>query len=440
LNHKKFYPIALVTISLLVIISVLFNTVNRRMDSFTNGNLITEEALYGEVVDSLQTQGFAIREESVINPNYAGVLNYRVANGARVSKGGVIADIFLSESDAAAQNTADRMEREIQSLSALSQPIDYYVSATTALGEQIYDDLGSILLEVQQGDFSGVTQKKETLLLSLSRKQVLSGQESADDYAQRVSELKQEKESLTVGTGQAMNSIKAPQAGYFITSTDGLENVVSVEEVESLTPERVEQLLAMERKPAPQQYIGKICEDFKWYLACLFDDDAMAKFEGVEEVTLDIPYASTATIPAKVAAKNRDTDSGKTAVIFECTYMDADLATVRNENVQVNVQTYSGVLVNEKALRFLDIEYQETDENGNTVTKVKENVKGVYVLYGGQLEFVQVFTEKDVNGYAVCKLELNEGEQKNLVTDHTIRLYDQVVVGGVDLYDGKIVR
>ena len=53
---------------------------------------------------------------------------------------------------------------------------------------------------------------------------------------------------------------------------------------------------------------------------------------------------------------------------------------------------------------------------------------------------MQVFSEKDVNGYAVCKLELSEDEQKNLVTDHTIRLYDQVVVGGVDLYDGKIVR
>ena len=148
-------------------------------------------------------------------------------------------------------------------------------------------------------------------------------------------------------------------------------------------------------------------------MACLFDDSSMAKFEGVENVTLDIPYASTATIPARVVAKNRDAGSGKTAVIFECTYMDADLATVRSENVQVNVRTYSGVL---------------------------ENVKGVYVVYGGRLEFVQVFSEKDVNGYAVCKLELSEDEQKNLVTDHTIRLYDQVVVGGVDLYDGKIVR
>ncbi len=438
MKNRKLYAAAVITISFLVIISVAFSAVNRRADSFMGSSLITEEALYGEVVDSIQTQGFAVREESIISPNYAGVLNYRVPNGARVSKGGIIADIFQSESDAAAQNMADRIEREIQSLSALSRPIDAYVSASAALGEQIYDDLGGIILDVQHGDFSGVARTKEDLLLSLSRKQVFSGQESHEDYAQRVSELKAEKESLT--RDQAANSIKAPSTGYFITFADGLEKAVPAGEVKDLTPEKLENLLSADGGTLPGQCIGKICEDFKWYMACLFDDSSMAKFEGVENVTLDIPYASTATIPARVVAKNRDAGSGKTAVIFECTYMDADLATVRSENVQVNVRTYSGVLVNEKALRFLDIEYEETDDKGNTTTRVKENVKGVYVVYGGRLEFVQVFSEKDVNGYAVCKLELSEDEQKNLVTDHTIRLYDQVVVGGVDLYDGKIVR
>ena len=120
--------------------------------------------------------------------------------------------------------------------------------------------------------------------------------------------------------------------------------------------------------------------------------------------------------------------------------MDADIAAVRNEAIQVTVNTYSGVLVNERAIRFADVEYTTTDEDGNTVTQVQENVKGVYVLYGGQLEFVQVFTDQTVNGYAICRTDLTEEEQSMLVTDSTIQLYDQVVVEGTDLYDGKIVR
>lgn len=84
MKNRKLYAAAVITISFLVIISVAFSAVNRRADSFMGSSLITEEALYGEVVDSIQTQGFAVREESIISPNYAGVLNYRVPNGARV--------------------------------------------------------------------------------------------------------------------------------------------------------------------------------------------------------------------------------------------------------------------------------------------------------------------------------------------------------------------
>lgn len=113
---------------------------------------------------------------------------------------------------------------------------------------------------------------------------------------------------------------------------------------------------------------------------------------------------------------------------------------MRNETVQINVHTYSGVLVSERALRFSDVTYTETDENGNTVEKVKENVKGVYVQNGRQLEFVQIFTDKTVNGYAICKTELSDEEREALVTESTIQLYDNVVVEGTDLYDGKPVQ
>ena len=408
------------------------------MSTQDGGGITTEYALYGEVSDSIQVQGFAIRDESIINPSYTGVLNYRVPSGSRVSKGGVIADVFQSESDAAAQNMADRIDRQIKSISALAKPVDYYMSTATATGDQIYDSLCGILSDVQKNNFSGVSKQKENLMVALSRKQVISGAESADDYAQRIQELEQEKAGLS--SDRSMNTIEAPSAGYFIGATDGFENVMDVKDVTKVTVDEVQGLLETETGTGAQSSVGKICADFKWYLLCIMEDENMAKFEGVEEVTLDIPYASTETIPAKIAAKNRDPDTGRTALVLECTYMDADIAIVRNEMVQINVKTYSGVLVNQRALRFEDREYTVIDEDGNEAKRVRENVKGVYVQYGGQLEFVQVFTEKDVNGYAVCKIDLSEEEQENMVTDHTIQMYDKVVIGGMDLYDGKLVR
>ena len=50
-----------------------------------------------------------------------------------------------------------------------------------------------------------------------------------------------------------------------------------------------------------------------------------------------------------------------------------------------------------------------------------------------------MFTDHSVNGYAICKTELSSEEQAALVTSSTIQLYDQVVVEGTDLYDGKVI-
>ena len=433
MNSKKIRTLGAVVLAFLVLLYVGYQAYQA-----THQSIRTETAMYGEVSDVLQAQGFILRNETVIDESYSGVLSYRVADGSRVSRGGVIADIFSNESDAASQRELDQLDQEIENLQSLSQTANFYVANPSMLGDQIYSALEGISQLVNENDFSGLNTQKGELQNALIRRQLITGEESAEDYSQRISQLQSQRDTLASQTGSATGSILAPEAGYFISTVDGLENVMDIFQVESITVAQAEELL--EQQPSSTDAVGKICQDFNWYAVCVFDENDMVRFEGVEDVYLDIPFASTEQIPAKVLARNSDGESGKTAVVFQCSTMDADIAAVRNEAIQVTVNTYSGVLVNERAIRFADVEYTTTDEAGNTVTQVQENVKGVYVLYGGQLEFVQVFTDQTVNGYAICRTDLTEEEQSMLVTDSTIQLYDQVVVEGTDLYDGKIVR
>ena len=433
MNSKKIRTLGAVVLAFLVLLYVGYQAYQA-----THQSIRTETAMYGEVSDVLQAQGFVLRNETVIDESYSGVLSYRVADGSRVSRGGVIADIFSNESDAASQRELDQLDQEIENLQSLSQTANFYVANPSMLGDQIYSALEGISQLVNENDFSGLNTQKGELQNALIRRQLITGEESAEDYSQRISQLQSQRDTLASQTGSGTGSILAPEAGYFISTVDGLENVMDISQVESITVAQAEELL--EQQPSSTDAVGKICQDFNWYAVCVFDEDDMVRFEGVEDVYLDIPFASTEQIPAKVLARNSDGESGKTAVVFQCSTMDADIAAVRNEAIQVTVNTYSGVLVNERAIRFADVEYTTTDEAGNTVTRVQENVKGVYVLYGGQLEFVQVFTDQTVNGYAICRTDLTEEEQSMLVTDSTIQLYDQVVVEGTDLYDGKIVR
>lgn len=398
-------------------------------------NIVTELAMYGTVSDVIQARGYVIRSEQVVSDSYSGVLDYRVSDGAKVATRGVIADVFYDESDAAAQNRIRQLDREIEVLEELSRPTDLFSVTPAMVNTQIYMNMDDLLEGARNNDFSGLSGLKEDLLLALNRKRLIIGEETADDYAVRISQLTAERDSLRASAGQAVRSITAPRAGYFISSVDGLEDSVDISEVKDLSPVEINRLL--EREPTDAAGLGKICSEFNWYVACVVPDAEMWRFEGVDDVELSIPFASSETIPAAVAAINHDKATGTNAVILECSYMDAGLAQARNADVLINVHTYSGVLVRESALRFCDVTYYEYDENDEPIEKVAENVKGVYVLNGRQLEFVQVFTQRTVNGYAICKTELEEEEQAQLVTDHTVRLYDNVVTEGTDLYDGK---
>ncbi len=435
MNSKKIQTLAAALLTFLLLLYVAYQVY------LTNHKgIVTETAMYGTVSDTLQARGFAIRDETVITDSYNGVLSYRVADGTRVSAGGVIADVFASEDDAAAKNKLDYIDQEIAGLQSLAKPADFFDANPSTISGQIYTALGDIFSQVRNNNFSEISELKENLQNALCRKQLITGEEEAEDYEQRVQVLQSQRDALAASVGEAIDSITAPTAGYFIGSTDGFENVVDVSEIQKITPNQVRDLLGREQGTGLGSSVGKICSDFTWYLVCVFSNDDMWRFEDVTNVYLDIPFASTETIPAVVVAKNYDRETGDTAVVFACSYMDSDIASVRNEMVQVSVREYSGVLVNEKALRFEDVTYYEEDENGNEIEKVQQNVKGVYVQTGKQLKFVQIFTEKTVNGYAICKTELSEEEQAALRTDSTIQLYDNVVVEGTDLYDGKPVR
>ncbi len=435
MNSKKIQTLAAAVLTFLLLVYVGY-----QVYLSNHKGIVTEVAMYGTVSDTLQAKGFVVRKERVITDSYAGVLSYRVADGTRVSQGGVIADVFANEDDAAAQNKIARLDREIANLQELAKPSDFFAANPSMITTQIYSAMGEVFTEVRNNNFSEIAALKENLQTALNRKQMIIGEESAEDYELRIEQLQAERDNLYNLTGAAIDQITAPAAGYFISSTDGFENVLDVSVIDEITPKQVRNLLGRSEGTGLESSVGKICSDFNWYVVCVFSDSDMIKFEDVEKVNLDIPFASTETIPATIIAKNRDSATGDTAVVFECSYIDSDIASVRSEMIQVNVQTYSGVLVSEKALRFQDIEYTGTDEAGEEVTTVIPNVKGVYVQNGRQLDFVQVFTEKTINGYAVCKTELSDEEREALVTESTIQLYDKVVVEGTDLYDGKPIQ
>ena len=370
--------------------------------------LKTEAATYSTVSESIDTTGFIIRDEEVISSSYSGVLNYTV-------------------------------DDELNRLSALETPSDSTASNPKLIGSQISKKITSILGALKSGSMSDVTDERNDLQLLLSQRQVVTGKESSGDYAAHVNELHEERIALTQSASASIGTVSSPAAGYFIRSVDGYENAVSLDGVTSLSVSDVRALEEEEPAGTDTESIGKVAKDFNWYIACILTENDLVRLDRTTKVTVEMPFATVEQIPAEVVKINRDSETGEAAVILKCTYMNSDLASARMETLRINISSYSGVLVPESAVHFADVVAHETDEDGNEVDVTYENIRGVYVKSGSRLRFVQIFSDATINGYAICKVSLSTEEREQLVTGDTIQLYDEVVVEGTDLYDGKML-
>lgn len=402
--------------------------------------IVTETAMYSTVSESIDTTGFIVRNERVITAKVNGVLNYTVDDGERTAAGGVIADIYPTEEDAAARNRIDRIDDELARLSVLENPSDVTTSNPKLIGGQISEKVTTILSCIRKGNISDVEAEKNNLQLLLGQKQIITGAESAEDYLVHTNALTAERNSLLSSSAGSTGSITSPASGFFIRSVDGYENAVDVEEIEKLTAADIRELIDGEpEKQTGENVLGKVAMDFNWYVVCNIDENDYVRLDRTTKVTIEMPFASVEEIPAEIIDVDRDSESGGAALILKCSYMNSDLAAARKEPLRINISKYSGVLIDESAIHFSDVITTETDEDGNETETVHYDVKGVYVKYGSRLKFVQVFTDATINGYAICKTKLSDEEREQLVTSRTVQMYDEVVVEGTDLYNGKIL-
>jgi hypothetical protein len=111
---------------------------------------------------------------------------------------------------------------------------------------------------------------------------------------------------------------------------------------------------------------------------------------------------------------NTSSSENSAVMIFSCQQMNSELAVMRKGSFTIINSTYSGLKIPTKALRVQD---------GKT---------GVFVRSGMTVKFVGVNVIHRTDEYIICEQEVSN--------DTVLRLYDDVVVKGKRLYDGKIIE
>lgn len=378
-------------------------------------NPVKTETVYGySVYDTVDAEGLTIRNETKIAgpaDGLNGFLYYTIENGNRVAKGGEIAEVFPSEADALAQQKLNELNEEIETLKGIQLQGTANRVNLDVIDKQIDQLVGQIAEGVNSASAVGLESWKTRLLALMNKRQITIG--TVEDFNARLAALNDAKAELEGAFSKASSSITSPDAGYFVSMVDGYEDTLKVEDALLLTPDKLRTL--MENGPSADQsgFVGKVVRNYEWYFACLVPAEEAADIRMEMTPTLLFPFVTNEAVPATVVATNRDKD-GNVAVIFECSIMSGELSSIRQEPVQIQLERFEGLRVPSRC-----------------IIKNAEGESGVYALVGDTCTFRKVEILHSEPEYVICR-ETDESGY--------LKLYDDIIVEGKGLYDGKTVR
>lgn len=368
----------------------------------------TETAVFYSASDGLNITGLIIRSETLVTSSEGGVMHFVLEDGSRVAKDGVIANIYDSESASITLSKIDSVNTKIEDIEEMLSYNDLEAADLDMINAKATQSLNNLIVSGASGNFGNMSELSDELLSALNRRQVAMGETT--DFSAQLEQLKAEKNELSASLPAAKGTVKAAMSGYFVSKADGYETVLTCGNPESITPEFMSSVSAAE---LPDGVIGKIVSDYEWYIAAEISINESLKYKEGDSLTIYTSVKSYPKLPVTVKKINISESSSSAVVVFSCNEMNSELATMRSGPMTVVTKEYDGLRVPSSALRVVD------------------SKRGVYVLTGMQVKFVEVNVLYNDDSYMICEKQTSD--------ESVLRLYDEVIVKGKNLYDGKIV-
>ena len=261
------------------------------------------------------------------------------------------------------------------------------------------------------GNYSDFSSIKDDLLLSINKKASITGE--PNKFEERIALLKAEYDELNneINSDEA-NTVTSPKTGYFISSVDGFENIITKETVFEKTVSELEEIISQD-VVASEEKIGKIADNYKWYYLISVSPEEAVLFKTGKNLNVKFDGIND-TVKLEVFEKIEDETSENVIIVLLCKTFTAEYASIRQISADIIFSTISGLRVSSDAIRFND-----------------EQQMGVFILDRSEVKFRAVDIVYSGSGYNIVKW--NQG------TKNALQLFDEVFVGGSDLYVGKVI-
>ncbi|WP_346668684.1 HlyD family efflux transporter periplasmic adaptor subunit [uncultured Subdoligranulum sp.] len=367
----------------------------------------TETAIAYTMADSVTLDG--VVSFATVPVEGSGNLGYLVKDGERVSNGTVVAECYTDDSQGLLRERLDRLGRTIDLLSKSENSTGSDLSVLT---NQTRQALYNLLDKLDTAEYSGITDAEDDFLLAQNRLQVSTGQ--TGNFSQTISTLQAEYDEINAQLG-TLQTITASTNGYF-SSTEAMSPIVTDQNsLDSASPTELQQMLEAGFPARDTGCAGQIATGFSWRFYAVCDLETAERFDGITSVKISVPGKQNTPLAATLVEVTPDEASGVAKLVFECQTINAEILSFGQETAQIDIKTYEGIRINKEALHIAD------------------GARGVYVKYGNLQRFLKITTLYEDDNYILIPGNGAIG------TDNEVRLYDEVIVQGTNLQDGKLL-
>lgn len=365
----------------------------------------TETAVIFSSADKISFKGVYIRDESVIRHSYTGVLSYPWEDGGKVANGSVVAYVYGNEEDIEINRRIAALEDEIALLRAAQNPGTVLTAQPEFISSLISEQYQAVSTKLAKKDIADIKENRDSLLTLMSIYQISVNQE--EGYDDRINSLYVEIADLRKKQREYKYAVVSPDAGYFVSYTDGWENQLTTEESGELTAAKINEVIQTEqsvRASRSKSDIGKLVKGYNWKIAGIIDNSDSVYNAG-DSVSLSF-ISTPDKVNAVIERLDPTDDPHEWILVLRCEEMTFDLVKKRVERVEMTLNDFEGIRVPRAALRFN-----------------KNNEKGCYVLWGQRVLFKKVDPVFEDSEYLLSRLTADE---------NYVCVYDDIIIEGVD--------
>ena len=383
---------------------------------------------------------YVFRDETPLSVEGGDVYLYAVEDGERVGVSQTVGIPYhvgdpavVAELQTKLNAYGDRVSL-LRKLGGTGTPADARDAAEDV--DRAYQEL---LDAASAGDLSAVSGFADSMQNGIGRYDILTGAAS-----QSISSLEAQRQALLAGYA-ALSPMTMAKSGYFYYTCDGYESLFAYDMAETMSPAEFRELTTLSAQGIPSGVAGKLVTNTVWYAAAYvpLSNPAVELFQ--QGIASQKSYVFTCRdrggVELTLTLKRLVPDGDGVLLVFSSQDMPEGFDFPRSFTAETIALSTGGYRIPTEALVTL-----RSRETG-------EDVTGVYILAGNVVEFRKISiyvrrdgyviaeTYEDVKAYLDGLSESDPEEYARRTADEWsfLGLNDNIITGGNELYEGKVI-